>query len=166
MNYFFKTKVEDHAQIKEKLLEQINLIPKNSFINENQNIIHTDWNIPKEKHPEYYDLFFNTVRGHIETMTKALDCLRFEIGAYWFQQYCTSGFHTWHTHGGCHFTNIYFVECPKGFETKFKDMNRNIEEGDIISFPAFVPHCSPEIKDAKERKTIISFNTNFYILGD
>jgi len=166
LNYFFKTKVENHFQIKEKLLEQIDLIPNNPFINQNQNIIHTDWNLPPQMHREYSSLFLDTVRGHIEKMTKSLDCLRFEIGSYWFQQYLTSGFHTWHTHKGCHFTNIYFIECPKGSETKFKNMDVEIEEGDIVSFPSFIPHSSPQIKNSKERKTIISFNTDFYILDD
>ena len=166
MNYFFKTKVENHVQIKEKLLDQISLIPNNPFCNKNQNIIHTDWNLPSQMNREYSSLFFDTVREHLETMTKSLDCLGFNISSYWFQQYLTSGFHTWHTHRGCHFANIYFIECPKGSETKFKNINIEIEEGDIISFPSFIPHRSPKIKNAKERKTIISFNTNFYILED
>mgnify|MGYP001498194664 CR=1 FL=1 len=166
MDYFFKTKVENHLQIKEKLLEQINLIPNNPFINKNQNIIHTDWNLPPQMHREYSSLFFDTVKAHVENIAKSLNCLRYEIGSYWFQQYLNSGFHTWHTHKGCHFTNIYFIECPKGSETKFKNIEIDIEEGDIISFPSFIPHSSPHIKNSKERKTIISFNTDFYILDD
>ena len=163
MNYFFKTKVENHSQIKEKLLKQIDLIPNNPFINQNQNIIHTDWNLPPQMHREYSSLFLDTVKAHLVSIAKSLNCLRYEIGSFWFQQYLNSGFHTWHTHRGCHFTNIYFIECPKGSETKFKNIEIDIEEGDIISFPSFIPHSSPHIKNSKERKTIISFNTDFCI---
>ena len=165
MNYFFKKKIDNHNQIKQELLSKINLIPNNPFINDFQNILHTDYNLPKEMHREYSYLFFDIVRPHLEKITKSLNCLKYEITGFWFQQYINSGFHNWHTHGHCHFSNVYFLECPKGCETEFKDVKEDYEEGDIISFPAFIPHRSPEIKRAEDRKTIISFNTNFYIFN-
>jgi len=166
LNYFFKTKVENHAEIKEKLLEQFNLIPNNPFTNQHQNILHTDWNLPPSMHREYRELFFKTVQGHVEEVTKHLNCRKYTIGSYWFQQYINSGFHFWHTHPKTHFTNVYFVECPKGYETEFMNEKQECEEGDIISFPAFIPHSSPPMKNENKRKTIISFNTDFHIIDD
>ena len=166
MNYFFKTKVENHDEIKEKLLEQFNLIPNNPFSNHHQDILHTDWNMPPNMHREYHGLFFKTVQGHVEEVTKRLNCTKYKIDNYWFQQYINSGYHHWHTHGHAHFTNVYFIECPQGYGTQFIDNQYECEEGDIISFPAFIPHSSPPIKNENERKTIISFNTNFFIIDD
>ena len=45
-DFIFKSKVNNHEQIKKTLLEQINLIPKNPVMHEKDNILHTDWNLP------------------------------------------------------------------------------------------------------------------------
>ena len=57
------------------------------------------------------------------------------------------------------FSNVYYLECPDSYVTEFKDFNIECKEGDILSFPAFLPHRSPII-DKEERKTVIAFNTN------
>ena len=123
--YIFKSKVKNHYEIKEKLLQQIALIPPNPFKIETNNIQHTDWNLPAAMHREYKSLFIKTISDH--------------------------------------FSNVYFLECPKGMSTKFKDFTEECEEGDILSFPAFLPHMSPPIK-GNNRKTIIAFNTDFNIV--
>ena len=93
-------------------------------------------------------------------MVKALQVDKCEISSFWFQRYKQNGSHPWHTHTCCHYANVYFLECPKGYSTKFKHFDKECEEGDIISFPAFLPHMSPPI-ESNSMKTIISFNTDF-----
>jgi len=160
VNYIFKSKVPNHEEIKKILLQQINLIPRNPYITEGENIIHTDWNLPSEMHREYAPLFLKTVENHMLNITKALLVNTYEIGSFWFQQYGAKGTHTWHTHARTHLAGVYFLECPKGSSTKFKHFTEECEEGDILSFPAFLPHMSPPIDD-NSIKTVIAFNASF-----
>ena len=159
MNFIFKSKVPNHEEIKKILLQQINLIPKNQMISERENILHTDWNLPKVMHREYSNLFIQTVSPHLEMIRKELNAEKIEIDNFWFQIYGQNGKHGWHTHPKTNYSNVYFLECPKGSSTKFKDFTQECEEGDILSFPAFLPHCSPIIVD-DSIKSVIAFNTN------
>lgn len=160
MNYIFKSKVENHQEIKEKLLHQINLIPKNSIISKEESILHTDWNIPSTMHREYAGLFIETVSPHLQMMVQSLEVDKVEISNFWFQQYQEVGEHKWHTHPVANYANVYFLECPKNYSTKFKHFVADCEEGEILSFPAFLPHCSPPLS-SNLRKTVIAFNTDF-----
>lgn len=163
MNYIFKSKVRNHEQIKEQLLNLIDLIPLNSYIMEEsgENILHTDWNLPPETHREYAPLFLETIKPHMLSITEALMVESYEIDSFWFQRYGQQGSHSWHTHARTNLANVYFLECPKGASTKFKHFEEECEEGDIISFPAFLPHMSPPIED-NSIKTVIAFNSSFH----
>ena len=161
MNYIFKTKVHNHSEIKQNLLDLINLIPTNPIKNETDNIFHTDYNLPSSMHREYFKLFASTINNHLQKMVDELQVGKCEISTYWFQRYGRNGTHHWHTHSCCNYANVYFVECPAGYSTKFKHFTEDCEEGDILSFPAFLPHMSQQIQD-DSIKTIIGFNTDFY----
>jgi len=77
----------------------------------------------------------------------------------WFQQYPKGSKFGWHTHPKSHFACVYFVEQPNpNYATEFLTLGRfPVNEGDIIFFPAFLPHRSPHI-NIDQRKTIISTN--------
>ena len=158
-NYIFKTSIENHTEIKKTLLDQINLIPNNPINTKQCKLYHTDWNLPVDMHREYKFIFFEAVKKHLNDMTLQLGAPNVEIANFWFQQYIESGEHNWHTHGGCNFSNVYFLECSEGASTEFKNFEVTCEEGDILSFPGFLPHRSPTIQQG-DRKTIIAFNTN------
>lgn len=158
MNYIFKSKVENHQEIKEKLLQQINLIPLNPY----NEIFHTDWNLPPTMHREYKSLFLEAVKSHIINIGDELGVDYYIIKQFWFQKYNQGGRHGWHTHPDCNYANVYFLECPKGYSTKFKSFEMECEEGDILSFPAFLPHMSPSIEN-NQIKTVIAFNVNFEV---
>lgn len=160
MNYIFKSKVANHQQIKEQLLQQINLIPNNPIMENQQNIFHTDYNLPKAMHREYIPLFLKTVDDHLKQVSKSINTNIYEITALWFQRYKKNGHHLWHTHAQTHFSNVYFLECPKGSSTKFVEFAEECEEGDILTFPAFLPHMSPPI-ESETIKTVIAFNVDF-----
>ena len=159
MNYIFKSKVANHQKIKEQLLKQINLIPLNPMRSEKEDIAHTDWNLPKAMHREYSQLFIQTVLPHLEMIREKLEAETVEIDNFWFQTYGQNGKHNWHTHPKTNYSNVYFLECPSGFSTQFKGFSEPCEEGDILSFPAFLPHCSPPLT-GDFKKTVIAFNTN------
>ena len=162
MNYIFKSKVENHQDIKEKLLQQINLIPLNPLVGKGDNILHSDWNLPPAMHREYKNLFIKTVNNHLINMSHHFGVDQYTITNFWFQRYGQGGRHGWHTHPSCHYSNVYFLECPRGISTKFKNFTEDCEEGDILSFPAFLPHMSPLIEN-NVIKTVIAFNVDFNI---
>ena len=163
-NFIFKTNIENHDKIKKTLLDQINLIPNNPIHTEKCKLYHTDWNLPVDMHREYRFIFFEAVKKHLDNMASQLGAPNVEIDNFWFQQYTESGAHSWHTHVGVDFSNVYFLECSEGFSTQFKNFEVDCKEGDILSFPAFLPHKSPTIQKG-DRKTIIAFNTNVLFPG-
>ena len=161
MDFIYKSKVHNHSKIKKQLLDKINLIPTNPLHSNNESIMHTDWNLPPNMHREYAPLFLEVIKPHMAKITQDLKCSGYDIELFWFQRYGHKSKHSWHTHPRAHFANVYFVECPKGLSTKFMHFEEECEEGDIISFPAFLPHSSPIITE-NYYKTIISFNCSIY----
>lgn len=161
MDFIYKSKVHNHSKIKKQLLDKINLIPTNPLHSNNESIMHTDWNLPPNMHREYAPLFLEVIKPHMAKITQDLKCSGYDIELFWFQRYGHKSKHSWHTHPRAHFANVYFVECPKGLSTKFMHFKEECEEGDIISFPAFLPHSSPIITE-NSYKTIISFNCSIY----
>ena len=77
----------------------------------------------------------------------------------WYQIYKKGDFHQRHTHPGAQFTNVLYVQLPGKLTTKTELYDINANEGDIVTFPAYVPHVSP-INKHDEEKIIISFNTS------
>ena len=161
MDFIYKSKVHNHSKIKKQLLDKINLIPTNPLHSNNESIMHTDWNLPPNMHREYAPLFLEVIKPHMAKITQDLKCSGYDIELFWFQRYGHKSKHSWHTHPRAHFANVYFVECPKGLSTKFMHFEEECEEGDIISFPAFLPHSSPIITE-NSYNTSISFNCSIY----
>jgi len=157
------TKVDNFKEINKQLLFLIDKIPNNPLNEDNTSILHTDWNLPKNFKREYLEYFLQSIKSHLIQMCSKLHSKRIEISHAWFQQYTKNSTHQWHTHPNTNFTNVYFVELPsKSLATEILNHpNLNLNEGDLLTFPAYYYHRSP-INLSKERKTIISFNTNIY----
>ena len=100
-------------------------------------------------------------------VAKFLHCKQWTINNAWFNQYKTNDKVDWHSHPGSNFANIYFLEMPeKNMKTQFynlkdkKPTDIDVEEGDILTFPAYYPHRSNFLK-SDNQKTVIAFNTSF-----
>jgi hypothetical protein len=165
--FYIKNVVIEHSSIKKPILNLINKIPTNKLIVPNENIFHTDWNLPKDFKREYLDYFLIYLEPYLKKIANFLSMEIIKLHNCWFQQYKKQNFHEWHVHPDANYTNIYYLELPKkNMVTKFFNQNNNeyieieIKEGDLLTFPACVLHCSnPFYED--ETKTIISFNTSF-----
>jgi hypothetical protein len=155
-------KIDNYKEINKKLLFLIDKIPNNPLKGRNDNISHTDWNLPPELKREYLDYFFEIIEPYMLKISKEFKSKKCEIDNIWFQQYYKSDLHRWHTHAKCHFTNVYFVELPcKSLGTEILDQEKlDLHEGDLLTFPSYLYHRSPRNLGEK-RKTVISFNTNF-----
>jgi hypothetical protein len=164
-SFYLVTKIKEHKQIKDKLLELIDQIPQNSY----ENITHTDWNLPKDYKRLYLDYFYKILKPYMEEMRMFLKEKTWEIQNGWFQQYYKNDFHQWHRHEKTNFANVYYLELPdKNMTTKIKPilnrkktLNLVAKEGDLVTFPAMLEHTSEKTKK-NLRKTIISFNSDFY----
>ena len=164
-SYYMVTKIKEHKQIKSDLLSLIAKIPQNSF----EDITHTDWNLPKDLKREYLDHFYKIITPYINEMTEFLEEKSCTIQNGWFQQYYKNNYHTWHRHGKTNFANVYYLELKDTKRTtkvrpivnSKKSINLIAKEGEMVTFPAMFHHTSEKINN-NFRKTIISFNSDFY----
>jgi hypothetical protein len=157
------TKIKNYKEINNKIISLIDKIPNNPIIENDDNIIHTDYNLPKGFKREYLEYFLDIINPYCKEICSKLHTKKMEISYAWFQQYTKNGVHQWHTHPKTHFTNVYFVELPsKSLATEILNHpNLDIDEGDLLTFPAYYYHRSP-INLSEKRKTIISFNADIY----
>tara|TARA_R100001163_G_scaffold64634_1_gene59343 strand:- start:2525 stop:3037 length:513 start_codon:yes stop_codon:yes gene_type:complete len=162
-----KFKVEDFKKHQENLINLINKTASKSLIENNQKILATDWQIISENvKRDYVQYFiFNILNKLSPLYGKEFNCEKIELINIWFQIYGKGGFHGKHRHSNAHFSNVLFLKLPeKNLKTKIYDLNNSIietdiNEGDIITFPAYLKHESL-INIYDENKIIISYNIN------
>mgnify|MGYP000873775135 FL=1 len=131
-------------------------------------IISSDFFFNDSYHKPWLEHFYQEViQPHVFSTGVDLGLLPFEyfIHDAWFQRYLETAEHSWHTHTGCQFSNVYFLELPDNeYVTEIKGPNGKLlkysaKEGDVITFPSWMLHRSKP--NGEQRKTIISFNTSF-----
>ena len=156
-------KVPKFLEHKKNLIDLIYKIPINPLKNVGEKISHQDYNLPKNIEREYIDYFKeNIFKDFATNFCNFIGINRIEISELWFQVYEKEDFHEYHTHMKTNFTNVFYINLPhREIKTQIKEKNNNfqidVEEGDILSFPGYYPHCSPKnIYDVN--KIIISFN--------
>lgn len=162
----FKAKVENHETLKKNLLKIFDNQTKFSIKNYGQEIYNTDYHIEhKFRELKYKELIFPVLSAYCENLKEKLRCSSFNIDGLWFHQYAKNGFHDWHTHGNCMFSNVYYVDLDTtNPQTTFRHLGQiftiPVSEGEILTFPTFLQHCSqPNLSD--NVKTVIAFNSNF-----
>jgi hypothetical protein len=159
------SKVEDHIKNKNLLLKIIEETPGGYF----DTIYHTDWNLDskiRDIHTRKWEkIFYPMIKSNLEETTDFLKAAKWTIIDGWFQQYVEGNYHEWHIHENCNYANVYFLELenPSHATQLYDTINNKIIdipvcEGDLLTFPANIPHRSPKIIGQK-RKTIISFNS-------
>jgi len=162
-SFYIVNKIKEHPKIKEKLLRLIKDIPRSPL----NDISHTDWRLPSEYKREYLEFFYKSIKPYMNLISGKFKTKKWAIHNGWFQQYTIDNQHDWHIHNNANYSNVYYLELPnKNMTTKFKDINGeitniNAREGDLVTFPAHIIHKSDPI-EYKKRKTIISFNSDFY----
>jgi len=133
-----------------------------------QSIFNTDWHLSNafyNKNSEYTSIINNIIGEHTEALTHFLRYVDpISCENIWFQQYKRNDFHGWHRHERSVFSNVYYVDLPdNASKTSFrflgKEFSIEVKEGQILTFPSFIEHCSkPNPSD--KIKTVISFNYN------
>ena len=159
--YAYSYDVPNHLEHKKNIIELIKRIPPNKY----ESVSHQDYNLPNTMLREYKNYFVKQI--FLKFREEFIDCTKItKLGVHniWFQWYDPRSFHTWHIHGACHFTNIYYINLPDetlSTEVKYcgKKIKLPIKEGKILSFPSFLSHRSP-VNQTNDCKIIISFNTS------
>lgn len=158
------SKFQKHEELKETLLESLNISQSISYTDAYDNISKTDWYIDADIVRPYLDILFEPLDQHMITVLEQLKHNNFKYQTFWFQQYIRDNTHRWHQHRGTSWASVYYLELKEnGPATIFKTLTGeeiiipDVSEGDILTFPGFVWHCSP-INRTDSRKTVIAFN--------
>jgi hypothetical protein len=163
--------IPDFQARKQEIMQRIENVGVHSLIEETAKISNTDWYIQEKLPRNYLDPL-------LQDLDQALQKLRTNVysdlppsaytarlDAYWFQQYGPGDFHNWHIHNTL-YSMIVFMELEgDGASTRFMlngvERSFPVQEGQILVFPGFVPHCSPPNNTGK-RKTVIAVNVSFF----
>ena len=163
---------DTHGEIKDKLLDLINSQQSESIeqprthptAKYGDNVSRLDWTQSHDYNRPWVEYFLPHFERNYNEFINELGYKSFQLKDIWFQQYEQDDTHGWHTHDD-NYTGVYYLEMPTGPKTQIlvdgetKDLQ--VQEGDIIIFPAFLIHRAPVVSD-NNRKTIISFNVNFH----
>jgi len=156
-------KFKKHKSLKNKILKLIDAMPNVVYeTHKGTTATKSDWNLPSDFKRDYLELFYKEINSLMLQTAKKFKCQNWTIHNAWFMQYKENDKHAWHTHPRTNLSGVYYLELPKKeLITEFKDKKVKTEEGDILIFPSYMLHRSPANK-TKERKTVISFNCDFY----
>ena len=163
-SYIFIQKVEEHKEIKNKLLSLLDEIKNDKIESDNEKIEKSDYNLSVDVERKYGSMFQDIVRPYNENIKEFYKAEKILINNYWFQQYGDNGYHNFHIHPFSLLSNVYYLELENNNSTVFYDMQNkkeikyNLEEGDLITFPSLLPHKSQI--NTNGRKTIISYNSD------
>ena len=155
--------IKNHYQVKCDFLSDLNNRPKQGVYNKDESIFNTDYY--NKEHINYKEIIYSMLDDYCTSLTNFLYYKeKIKIDKRWFQQYKKGDFHSWHRHPSCTFSNIYYLDHPEGTaKTTFRYLGRefeiNVKEGQILTFPSYLEHCSkPNLSD--KIKTVIAFNSN------
>jgi len=168
-SFYIVTDIKEHQENKQRFLDLIDIMPLSNMITDVENISKTDWNLPKEQERKYLEEFYNMITPYMNVMTEKLKCKNWKIQSGWFQQYGKNDVHNWHVHEGVNYANVYFLNLPdESVKTQLFDVKEgkimneiDVREGQLLTFPAHILHRSPP-NMSNNKKTIISFNTDFH----
>ena len=160
------TKIKDHSKIRDSILYEI-FKSKSDSLNVtdgyySDSISRLDWSLCEDLTRKWVSMFIPYFVDEITRVMGSMAYNEVELFQMWYQQYLEGGQHGWHIHGH-HYTGVYYLEYPKGCSKtevcspfNFNKKQIDVEEGDIIVFPAHFIHRG--LPNSNLRKTIISFN--------
>ena len=132
-------------------------------------VLYTDYFKNFGKCPPYTNELFNLLDPHLEEFYKQNEISR--VTSLWCQKYQRSDYHEPHDHGSIGYSAVLYAKLnPKVHPgTKFfspfpnekgckESIYADVEEGDLLIFPAHILHMAPPHYDTDELRVIFSFN--------
>jgi len=157
-------KIKNHLDNKKRILERIQKYRYSYDQDDGEGFIsNTDWDC--ELKFNWYDFSFSQ-----DDKKYLSESISGAITRCWFNQYypLSNSTHGFHDHDGSDLVFIYYLELEdfnlRTILVNPKDNTQiipNVIEGDLLCFPSNVLHSSPK-NNTNTRKTIISFNLNFF----
>ena len=161
------SKIKDHLKIRDSILYEI-LRSKSDSLKVtdryySDNISRLDWSLARDlSSRKWVSILLPSFMDEVTRVMGSMAYNEVELFEMWYQQYLKGDKHGWHIHGQ-HYTGVYYLEYPKGCSKtevcspfNFNKKQLDVEEGDIIIFPAHFIHRG--LPNSNFRKTIISFN--------
>lgn len=166
MNNIWKYRYTNHEKNKDVLLDTISSCDFEIIKTHDDSISKSDYYLDTSR--PYLNILMNDLKDFQQIMLDHYCCSEIHIIGAWFQQYNNSDVHNWHIHASCNISVVYFLELHnENDSTEFFDLSsrksfqlENVKEGDLLIFPGFIPHRTPQNKFL-DRRTIIAFNLNF-----
>lgn len=163
LNIFKINNFQNHKSI---LLDLISKIPQTHIKQKGINVEHTDWDITPNMKREYVEYFLDNIfTDYAKEICKKFHCNNLSLTNIWFQVYGKNQYHSHHRHENAHFANVVFLKLPnKNLTTKIYNLKNElidieVEEGSILTFPAYLKHES-SVNESVEKKIILSYNIN------
>lgn len=161
-SHVFVSKVENHKEIKQNILDTIKSMGQYGVENRSQKITNTDWHLDSNIARPYYDIIKPALQPHLELFSEKMGFDKISVSNYWYQQYNEGDYHLSHVHPKAMFSNVYYIQLDdKAPKTTFTYLGESfdiqVEEGSIITFPTYLSHESKPNKSTLP-KIIIAFN--------
>jgi hypothetical protein len=162
MEFIKKYKLEDFDNFKTKMELMIEMM-KEEYDCSYARMTYSDYKLPWSSSggkPPYYDVVVEKVKPYLDEYAKGWGCRSVHIENLWFAEYYDGGEFGWHTHEGSNMSCVVQLHLDnKNHATQLMGYdNLDLEEGDLLVFPAMVPHRSPEVN--YDRKLVIAVNFN------
>jgi hypothetical protein len=160
-------RMPNHEKIQQNLVDQIRAARCHNIDDVDERVTFTDLRLKNEYRP-WIDTFYKEIDPFMNAFAKQYMHVNYRISNCWFMRYMKGDFSDWHTHSNCMWANVYFLKLPSPeMKTSFLNFGDrtfvpipDIKEGDIISFPSTLIHCSkPNPFD--DDKIVIAFNSDF-----
>jgi hypothetical protein len=162
----WKYKLEKHSEIRDELIKQI-YKQGGKFGKYNGSNAFSDIQL-QESEKRYSEYFVPYLDGFLNQVLMKSGCNVVDYH-YWYVRYIQKGQLSWHIHHNCHMSAVYYLKLDSGEDaTEFYDPSTqniykpDVEEGDIVFFPAYLPHRSRTINSDRE-KIVMSINFNLGI---
>jgi hypothetical protein len=171
----FKYRVQNHTELKEDVLNIIETMKAHYDLTEPKDfstkstspdayrspghISYADYfNEKFKKNVLYRDLIQSSMDPYVEDVCKSIYCNSWNYKGMWYHEYHEGDSFSWHTHQNSHMTGLYYLIGNDPTEL-ITGESPEIEEGDVVFFPSFIPHRAPV---AKEKRCIIAWTLNFH----
>ena len=154
--YIKKYKIENFAEFQDKVLIAIDMI-KDEHECLYAKMSHSDYKVDAK--PLYHDLVMKAIEPMLLDYIQQWRCDDWEMQNVWFAEYHDGADFDYHCHEGCNMSGVIqlVLDNPK-YGTTIMNHKTDLEEGDVIMFPAMLPHKSPYVEEGS--KIVVGFNWN------
>lgn len=121
-----------------------------SFANMAYSDYRLPWSVEGGYKPPYWDEAENFIDGALKNYANTWKCSEINIQSMWFAEYKKGNNFNWHTHEGCNLSAVLQVHGGPNTATQLYGLDEiKITAGDLIIFPAMLPHRGPRISGHK-----------------